>query len=91
MTSLLNFDQHIIERKTVFRLVREKRRRSVLESLRRFVPKTVFFLHNPTLHRVGCGVKPENAKSLMAEPEIDGLLVGGASLDPVRFAAIVNP
>jgi len=26
----------------------------------------------------------------MAEPEIDGLLVGGASLDPVRFAAIVN-
>jgi len=38
----------------------------------------------------GGSVKPENAKSLMAEPEIDGLLVGGASLDPVRFAAIVN-
>jgi triosephosphate isomerase len=39
----------------------------------------------------GGSVKPENAKSLMAEPEIDGLLVGGASLDPVTFAAIVNP
>jgi triosephosphate isomerase len=38
----------------------------------------------------GGSVKPENAKSLMAEPEIDGLLVGTASLDPVRFAAIVN-
>jgi triosephosphate isomerase len=26
----------------------------------------------------------------MAQPEIDGLLIGGASLDPVGFAAIVN-
>jgi len=26
----------------------------------------------------------------MAEPEIDGTLVGGASLDPVSFASIVN-
>ena len=38
----------------------------------------------------GGSVKPDNAKSLMAEPEIDGLLVGGASLDPVTFASIVN-
>jgi triosephosphate isomerase len=38
----------------------------------------------------GGSVKPENAKSLMAQPEIDGLLVGGASLDPVSFASIVN-
>jgi triosephosphate isomerase len=29
-------------------------------------------------------------KKLMAEDEIDGALVGGASLDPVSFAAIVN-
>ena len=38
----------------------------------------------------GGSVKPDNAKSLMAEPEIDGALVGGASLDPKSFAAIVK-
>src|SRR5215469_8767096 len=38
----------------------------------------------------GGSVKPDNAKGLMAEPEIDGLLVGAASLDPVTFASIVN-
>jgi triosephosphate isomerase len=38
----------------------------------------------------GGSVKPENAKALMAEAEIDGALVGGASLDPKSFAAIVK-
>ena len=38
----------------------------------------------------GGSVKPENAKSLMAEEEIDGALVGGASLDAQSFAAIVK-
>lgn len=38
----------------------------------------------------GGSVKPENAKALMAQPEIDGALVGGASLDPQSFAAIVK-
>jgi triosephosphate isomerase len=38
----------------------------------------------------GGSVKPENAKKLRAQPEIDGFLVGGASLDPVSFASIVN-
>ena len=38
----------------------------------------------------GGSVKPENAKALMSEEEIDGALVGGASLDPKNFAAIVN-
>jgi triosephosphate isomerase len=38
----------------------------------------------------GGSVKPENAKALMAEEEIDGALVGGASLDPRSFAAIVK-
>jgi len=38
----------------------------------------------------GGSVKPENAKGLKAQPEIDGFLVGGASLDPVSFASIVN-
>jgi len=38
----------------------------------------------------GGSVKPENAKALMGEEEIDGALVGGASLDPKAFTSIVN-
>jgi triosephosphate isomerase (TIM) len=38
----------------------------------------------------GGSVKPDNAKALMSENEIDGALVGGASLDPKSFAAIVK-
>jgi len=38
----------------------------------------------------GGSVKPENVKALMAEEEIDGALVGGASLDPKSFTAIVK-
>jgi triosephosphate isomerase len=35
-------------------------------------------------------VKPQNTETLMAEEEIDGALVGRASLDPKSFAAIVK-
>jgi triosephosphate isomerase len=38
----------------------------------------------------GGSVKPDNIRGLMAQPEIDGALVGGASLDPGSFASIVN-
>lgn len=38
----------------------------------------------------GGSVKPDNIKGLMAQAEIDGALVGGASLDPQQFASIVN-
>jgi triosephosphate isomerase (TIM) len=38
----------------------------------------------------GGSVKPDNVKALMAQPELDGALVGGASLDPASFASIVN-
>ena len=38
----------------------------------------------------GGSVKPDNVKSLMAQPEIDGSLVGGASLEAGSFASIVN-
>jgi triosephosphate isomerase len=38
----------------------------------------------------GGSVKPDNIKKLMAQPDIDGALVGGASLDPATFAAIIN-
>jgi len=36
----------------------------------------------------GGSVKPENAVELLAQPDIDGALVGGASLDPESFTAI---
>ena len=36
----------------------------------------------------GGSVKPENAEEVLASDEIDGALVGGASLDPGDFAAI---
>lgn len=38
----------------------------------------------------GGSVKPANAAELMALPDVDGALVGGASLDPEDFAAIVE-
>ena len=38
----------------------------------------------------GGSVKPENVKGLMSRPDIDGALVGGASLKADSFAAIVN-
>ena len=38
----------------------------------------------------GGSVKPENARELMSQPDIDGALVGGASLDPRSFAKIVK-
>jgi triosephosphate isomerase len=38
----------------------------------------------------GGSVKPDNAAELLAKPDVDGALVGGASLDPTEFAAIVE-
>ena len=38
----------------------------------------------------GGSVKPDNIAGLMAQPDIDGALVGGASLQAKSFAAIVN-
>ena len=37
----------------------------------------------------GGSVNPGNAPDLLAQPDIDGALVGGASLKPEQFAAIV--
>jgi triosephosphate isomerase len=36
----------------------------------------------------GGSVKPDNAGELLGQPDVDGALVGGASLDPVQFAAL---
>jgi len=38
----------------------------------------------------GGSVKPANIAELMAQPDIDGALVGGASLDPDEFSAVVK-
>ncbi|ASS76500.1 triose-phosphate isomerase [Tumebacillus algifaecis] len=38
----------------------------------------------------GGSVKPENIAELMAQPDIDGALVGGASLDPGSFAKLLQ-
>jgi triosephosphate isomerase len=43
-------------------------------------------LDRPVLY--GGSVKPENARELLAQPDVDGALVGGASLDPESFRAI---
>ncbi|HXF98923.1 MAG TPA: triose-phosphate isomerase [Gaiellaceae bacterium] len=43
---------------------------------------------HPTRVLYGGSVTPETAPSLLAQPDVDGLLVGGASLDPASFEAI---
>lgn len=48
-------------------------------------------LSNPNVSiQYGGSVKPDNIDQIMAQPEIDGALVGGASLEPESFARIVN-
>ncbi len=51
--------------------------------LRSLLPSDVRILY-------GGSVKPDNISGLMAQPDIDGGLVGGASLDAKSFAAIVG-
>jgi triosephosphate isomerase len=38
----------------------------------------------------GGSVKPDNAADLFARPDVDGFLVGGASLDPGSFLDIIR-
>ena len=48
-------------------------------------------LSNPEMSILyGGSVNPKNIDEIMAQPEIDGALVGGASLEPTGFARIVN-
>ncbi|MBW4470174.1 MAG: triose-phosphate isomerase [Stenomitos rutilans HA7619-LM2] len=48
-------------------------------------------LTNPDVPvQYGGSVKPDNADEILQQPEIDGALVGGASLQPDSFARIVN-
>ncbi|QNI33696.1 triose-phosphate isomerase [Alloacidobacterium dinghuense] len=58
-------------------------RSEIARRLGRHVADTVRILY-------GGSVKPDNATALLNQPEIDGALVGGASLDPQSFAKIVK-
>ena len=60
-----------------------------------FIRKTVAAITDqPTADKIriqyGGSVKPENTAALMSQPDIDGALVGGASLDARSFAQIVH-
>ena len=57
--------------------------RNVVEEMRRGAGEQVRIQY-------GGSVKPANAAELLAQPDIDGALVGGASLDPVQFARIIQ-
>jgi triosephosphate isomerase (TIM) len=60
-----------------------------------FIRKTLATRFSPTASeririQYGGSVKPENAKELLSQPDIDGALVGGASLDARGFTAIIK-
>jgi triosephosphate isomerase len=60
-----------------------------------FIRSTLAVLYEKTLAdsvRIlyGGSVKPENIDSLMAQPDVDGALVGGAALQAESFARIIN-
>ena len=60
-----------------------------------FIRKTVAGTHgneiaDKTRILYGGSVKPDNIATLMAQPDVDGALVGGASLEAESFAKIVN-
>ncbi|MBU0731503.1 triose-phosphate isomerase [Patescibacteria group bacterium] len=48
------------------------------------------FVGKDTTIQYGGSVKPDNIVELMAKPDINGALVGGASLDPKDFSGIIN-
>ena len=57
--------------------------RALVEDIDRSAGESVRILY-------GGSLKPENADELLALPDVDGALVGGASLDPESFARIVE-
>lgn len=59
------------------------------------IRKTIGGLDNGAAERIrilyGGSVKPKNAADLLGQPDIDGALVGGASLKADDFCGIINP
>jgi triosephosphate isomerase len=65
------------------------------EAVHSFIRHWLVNRYSPTIAdqlrlQYGGSVTPANAASLMDQPNVDGLLVGGASLKPDDFAAIVK-
>lgn len=64
-------------------------------SVARFIRETVRDLYDPATAdavriQYGGSVKPDNIKELLVESDIDGALVGGASLDPASFLKLLE-
>ena len=59
----------------------------VAQALRTLMADAALAARLPILY--GGSVKPENAGEIVAQPDVDGALVGGASLDPKGFSEIV--
>jgi triosephosphate isomerase len=62
----------------------------VHQAIRKWLAQTAAPLASETRILYGGSVKPDNARALLAAPDVDGSLVGGASLDAASFAAIVR-
>jgi triosephosphate isomerase len=62
----------------------------VHQAIRGWLGQASAALASETRILYGGSVKPDNARSLLAAPDVDGSLVGGASLDATSFAAIVR-
>jgi triosephosphate isomerase len=62
----------------------------VHEAIRGWLAHSSAALASDTRILYGGSVKADNAKELLAAPDVDGALVGGASLDAASFAAIVR-
>jgi len=65
------------------------------EEAHQFIRQKIRFLYSPKIAenlriQYGGSVTPENIKSLMAEEDIDGALVGGTSLNAESFSRIVR-
>ena len=60
-----------------------------------FIRQTLAKMWNPDFAdnvriQYGGSMKPDNAKGLLSQPDVDGGLIGGAALKPDTFLAIVN-
>ena len=65
------------------------------EEIHKFIRELLTNMYNEKVSNniriiYGGSMKPENSKELLSMPNIDGGLVGGASLDPKSFAKICN-
>lgn len=65
------------------------------QSVHAFIRKTLASMFDETVARrvriqYGGSVKPSNARELMSQPDVDGALVGGASLDDRSFSDIIK-